>query len=335
MNPNHVAAYNLLSEVLRELGEAEAMIEAQRRAVELDPLSVYMKSRLASRLIYAGREDEAEVVLGEILAEEPNNDFAREEIANLRVRQGRLADALEEYRFVHFARPGDPFSAAQIALHAAHLEDAPLAEAWIAAARARGPENRWELDAREALASWQGDVAGLDQIGEVRGGHWTPHWRGVAAARGEAWPEARAHLLESLRMLGYDAAQGASMSHVPGLTWLAAVEKRQGLESWREYARAARTVMERGRSQGLTNVGAQLILEHHLARLAGLEGDREAALAHLRSALETGFAAHWFLDRDPMFAAWRGDPEFSAIVNQLRRHAAAERARLVGRDIMP
>jgi TolB-like protein/Tfp pilus assembly protein PilF len=335
LNPNHVAAYNLLGDVLRDMGEAEGMIEAQRRAVELDPLSLFMKSRLAGGLASAGREDEAEVVLRDILAEEPNNDFAREELGNLRVRQGRLADALEEYRFVHFARPGDPYSAAQAAILSACLEDAPLAEAWIAAARARGPENRWELDAREVLAWWQGDLARLDQIGEARGVHWTPYWRGVAAARREAWQEARAQLLESLRMLGYDAAQGATISHAPGLTWLAAVEKGQGLESWREHARAARAVLERGRSQGLTVVGAHVILEHGLARLAGLEGDREAALAHLRSAVETGFAAHWFLDRDPMFAPWREDPEFRAIVRQLRRHAAAERAALVGRDIMP
>jgi TolB-like protein/Tfp pilus assembly protein PilF len=335
LNPNHVSAYNLLGDVLRDLGEAEGMIKAQRRAVELDPLSLFMKSRLAGRLASAGREDEAEVVLREILAEEPNNDFAHEEVGNLRARQGRLADALEEYRFVHFARPGDPYSAAQAAILAAYLEDATLAEAWIAAARARGPENRWELDAREVLASWQGDLAGLDQIGEARGVHWTPYWRGVAAARREAWPEARAQLLESLRMLGYDAAQGATISHVPGLTWLAAVEKGHGLESWREHARAARAVVGRGRSQGLTVVGAHEILEHYLARLAGLEGDREAALAHLRAAVETGFAAHWFLDRDPMFAPWREDPEFNAIVHRLRRHAAAERAKLAGREVMP
>jgi TolB-like protein/Tfp pilus assembly protein PilF/preprotein translocase subunit Sec61beta len=335
LNPNHVWAYNLLGGVLRDLGEADAMIEAQRKAVELDPLSLFMKSRLAGGLASAGREDEAEAVLREILAEEPNNDFAHEELANLRARQGRLADALEEYRFVHFARPGDPYSAARAAILAAHMEDATLAEAWIAAARARGAENRWELDAREVLASWQGDLARLDRIGEARGAHWTPYWRGVAAARREAWPEARAQLLESLRMQGYDAARGATITHVPSLTWLAVVEKGQGLESWREHARAARAVLGRGRSHGLTVVGVHQILEHGLARLAGLEGDREATLAHLRSAVEAGFAEHWFLERDPMFAPWREDPEFRAIVQQLRRHAAAERARLVGRDVMP
>jgi hypothetical protein len=58
-------------------------------------------------------------------------------------------------------------------------------------------------------------------------------------------------------------------------------------------------------------------------------------LAHLRSAVETGFAAHWFLERDPMFAHWREDPELNAIVHQLRQHAAAEWAKLAGREVMP
>jgi TolB-like protein/Tfp pilus assembly protein PilF len=334
LNPSYVPAYDLYGDVLRDLGEVDRMIEVHRKAVELDPLSVFMKTRLASKLMVVSRAGEAEALLGDLLADSPNNDFAREELANLHGFRGRFADALTEYRFVHFARPGDAFSAAQIAVLAAYLEDDTLAEAWIAAARARGEANRWELHARETVAEWRGDLAALERVAESRGGHWLASWRGREAARRGDWTEAREHLVQSLRLLGYDPARGATMSHVSPLTWLAAVEQRLELPTWPDRARAARQVLERARSLGNTH-NATVHLERALARLAAIEGNRAATLAHLRAAATTGYFEHWLLDRDPLLAAWSDDPEFRAIVRAMREHAAAERRRLDGREVMP
>ncbi len=59
------------------LGDHESAIADLRQAVELDPLSLANRSGLAEVLIYAGRTDEAHVVLNELLEFDPDYDRAR------------------------------------------------------------------------------------------------------------------------------------------------------------------------------------------------------------------------------------------------------------------
>ena len=111
-------------------------------------MSSFLKSRLLALLGNIGRIDEAERLLDEIFALNPDDTYGHEELGNLRYIQGRLADAVKAYKFVHENRSGDPYAAANLAaIYALMMEDAE-ARAWIDAARARGAGNRWELEAR-------------------------------------------------------------------------------------------------------------------------------------------------------------------------------------------
>jgi hypothetical protein len=76
-------------------------------------------------------------------------------------------------------------------------------------------------------------------------------------------------------------------------------------------------------------------LPYLLARLEAIEGNRESSLSALRTAWQGSFIDHRFLDRDPVFAAWRNDPEFRGLVAEMREHMAAEREKLVGQEVMP
>ncbi len=336
INPNYVAAYNLYGDVLRDLGELDRMIEVHRAAVELDPLSVFMKTRLASKLLILRAHDETSAILSQVLAESPGNDYALEELGNLARDQGRLADAIRQFRRVHFARPGDPFSAAQIARLGANLDDRPFAEAWIAAARARGENNRWELYARQELAVWSADWPGLDEIGRLRGGPAGAEIRGVAASHLGAYPEARRHLLEALQLGGYDPAQGVRTSHVSSLLRLAWVEQQMEMPDWGQRVDSVLPVLQvlRDRGTGSNQVGVEFPA-YDLARVAALRGDRDGALNYLLELEDFNFAAHWFLEREPVFAPWREDPEFVALVSRIKEHVAAERAKLAGQEILP
>ncbi|NGX15847.1 tetratricopeptide repeat protein [Wenzhouxiangella sp. XN24] len=336
ISPNYVTAYNLYGDVLRDLGQFERMIEVHRAAVEVDPLSIFMKTRLASKLLILREYDEASAIISEVLAESPGNDYALEELGNLARDQGRLADAIREFRKVHFARPGDPYSAAQIARLAANLDDQPLAEAWIEAARARGENNRWELYARQDLAAWSADWTGLDEIGRLRGGPDGARIRGVAASHLGAYPEARRHLLEALQLGGYDRTRGARVSHVSVLLHLAWVEQRMEMPDWAQRVDDALPVLEAMHSQGTAS--AQLGVEYPaygLAQVAALRNDRAAALQYLLELEDFDFARHWFLERELMFAPWRDDPEFRAVVSRIEQHTAAERAKLAGMEVLP
>jgi TolB-like protein/Tfp pilus assembly protein PilF len=336
INPNYVTAYNLYGDTLRDLGEMERMIEVQRAAVDLDPLSVFMKSRLASKLIILSRLDEAAAILEEILSEHPGNDFAHEELGNLARDQGRLADAIREFRIVHFARPGDPFAAAQIARVGANLNDQALADAWITAARSAGVDNRWELYARQLLADWQGDWAALDEVGRLRGGPSGAYMRGVAAARLGDWPAARLHLLESLQLEGYRAVHFVRMGHAAALVELAWVEQQMGMPDWADRLSDARRVLEPVYAMGMVNgLSDAAGPPYELARVAAIQADRDLALEFLRVPMNGALISGWFLDRDPVFAAWRDDPEFRALVSDIEARVAAERAKLAGMEVIP
>jgi TolB-like protein/Tfp pilus assembly protein PilF len=336
ISPNYVTAYNLYGDVLRDLGQLDRMIEVHRAAVELDPLSVFMKTRLASKLSILRQHDEAAAILSQVLAESPGNDYAHEELGGLARSKGRFANAVQEFRRVHFARLGDPFSAAQIAILGAVLDDRDLAEAWIAAARARGEDNRWELVAREELADWSADWTELDEIGRLRGGPAGAMRRGVAAAQLEAWPEARRYLHEALQLDGYAPAQGARASHAETLLHLAWVEQRMEMPDWEQRLDEALPPLQALRDQGAGSEPTGFLYPAYgLARLAALRNDRAGALGYLLELEGGGFGRHWFLERDPVFAAWRDDTEFQAFVHRLKQHAAAERAKLAGMEVLP
>jgi hypothetical protein len=190
------------------------------------------------------------------------------------------------------------------------------------------------LFAREQIALWQQDWPALERVGDLLGGHDGANLRGIAAAGEGDLPEARRHLLEALRMSGYDPLQPTLLQHVRKLTDLARVERALDLPEWRNRLEAARPVLERLVRRG----GLESNTEGHetrLARIAAIEGDREAALAHLRAAVDTGFRAAWVIDRDPAFSAWHEDPDFVALATEIRRLNDIDRARIAAMNLQP
>ena len=331
--PSYVPAYNLYADVLRSMGESRRMLDIQQRAAELDPLSVYMKSRVANKLMHLGKLDEAGRVIEAMLAAAPNNDFALEEAANLATYQGRFAQAVELNQRVHAARPGDAFSASRIATLASWMQDRPLAERALLAARARGAGNSWELNALAELAEWQHEPAQLDVLARQDGwaGAW---WLARRLMLQGDLPQARNHLLEALRLRGYDSGRAPLATQVSTLIELARVERELGLSSWQATLQAADTSLKAVASQDAVRLNVYEFLAYEQARVHALRGEREQALAQLRRAIAQGYVRHWFLANDPVFAKWRTDPEFTALVAGMNARASAEKAKLVGKVIV-
>lgn len=335
LNANYVAAYNLYSDVLFDIGHLDRMLEVARRAAELDPLSPFLQARYANRMMNLGRLTEARAHLDHSLRQFPGNDYLIEALADLAVTEARLAEALAHYRTVHFSRPGDPYSAGRIAQLAVRLGEPELARAWIAAARERGPENRWELIARSDLALGAYDWPELGRIGDLRGGTYGAEARGIAAARQGELPSARQHLLEALRLSGYDPAGPALRTHTPVLIELARVEGDFGLDGWRDRIRAARSTVEELLAGGSMTPNQNQLPEHvQLARIEALDGNRPAALEYLRTAVTTGYREPW-LARDPFFAEWHDEPEFQALIADIEARLAVERERIATMERLP
>ena len=332
-NPSYVPAYNLYADMLRDRGDTRRMLEMQQRAAELDPLSIYMKSRVANKLLSMGRFDEAGRAIDLMLATAPNNDFALEEAANLAAYRGQFAKAVETYQRVHSSRPGDAFSAAQIAVVAAWMQNRPLADRALKAARARGAGNSWELRAVAELADWQREPAQLDTLARQDGplGAW---WRARRATVQSDLPQARIHLLEALRLNGYDAGKPALVIHIPALIELARVEHELQQTTWQATLEAAEAGLKAVSAQEAIRINSLEYIAYEQARVHALRGEREQALTLIRRAVAQGFARHWFLANDPVFAQWKTDPEFIAQVESMNAHAASEKAKLDGKEII-
>ncbi len=328
-NPTFIEAYTLYADTLADLGEMNESLQVRRTSVERDPLSSFLKSRLASSLSSRGRLQEAEDLIQQILAENPEDTYGYEELANLRFIQGRLADSIKAYRFVHEHRPGDPYSAANIAAVYALMEDYEEAERWVDAARARGTNNRWELEARKSLAEWRGDWDAMFRAGQLNMSKDGASWQGQASLGQGDWEAARASFQRTLSNLDYRPGDELTGSVVMPLTGLALAENRLGLESWAAHADAVRAFIE-GRLEKTMLLGSwpNINIEFMLARLDALAGNAPGAVQRVRNAYEQNFLQHSFIEFDPFFERLRDNKELKAIAGQMRERALAEREAL-------
>ena len=63
---------------------------------------------------------------------------------------------------------------------------------------------------------------------------------------------------------------------------------------------------------------------YNLGCVAALRGDREQALDWLRKAVDSGFTAADWMTKDPDLASLHGDPEFEAIVAEVKKRIGEE-----------
>ena len=328
-NPAHTEAYTLYADALADLGDHERALEVRREAVERDPLSTFLKSRLLALLVNIGRIDEAEALLDEIFALNPDDTYGYEELGNLRFSQGRLAESVEAYKFLHVNRPGDPYAAANLAACYALMMDADEAKTWVEAARARGAGNRWELEARYSVAMWRGDWDGVFRVGQLHLAKEGTTWQGIASLGKEDWEAARASFKRALSRLNYRQGSRPTGLALEPLVGLALAEKRLGIDTWSENAAVARRYAEAVLEYSVT-LGSwpNLNLTFLLAQIAAVEGDVDLVVEHMQKALDQNILQHTFIEHDPFFAELRDEPRLRAIADQMRQRALAERAKL-------
>ena len=327
LNPNLAVAYDLYGDTLDSLGERELLLEMRRYAVELDPLSPFRRARLSGTLTSTGHLDEGKAVIDSILADDPDDAYGHEELGNYYLLKGQLANAVREYYFVHKARPGDAFSASWLAQIGLVMEDSGMAQAWIAEARARGADNRWELGARSELYVAQSDWKALQDAAALWGGSDGATVRGWALINQDKTAEARQSFLNALQIFGYEPGGRIINDYVYTLIGLLWTEQQLGLDDVApRIAEVEAFVAKLSEVKNLNSGNGNF--QFRLALLSAIRGDREQLLGHLNKAVASAYVRFWSLQREKIFAPWRDDPEFIAIVEQLRAHGARERDKL-------
>jgi hypothetical protein len=190
------------------------------------------------------------------------------------------------------------------------------------------------LLARTWLGLAHGDWEDLDAVAALHAGYRGAQLRGAVAARRGQWPEARRHLLEAVELAKAKSGDlDLRLATVP-LIELAWVERELGSDGWQERLTPVQATLEKYQAFGIGDLNLYDAADYNRARLEAVLGRRDAALSALRDGSPSRVSPE-FLQHDPVFAAWRGDPDFLAFVTDKRAHAAAERAKLEGAALLP
>jgi len=156
INPSHVEIYTHFADVL-PWDQYEESIKQRKKAVELDPLSTFYRGRLINAQIFSNKILDAKESLDELFAIDPNDAHGLERLSSLFLLEGKIAESIRTRIRVHNMRPGDAYSAAQIAIDYQLLGDNERSTSWLAKSRERGVNNRWELAARVRISSIRAD----------------------------------------------------------------------------------------------------------------------------------------------------------------------------------
>jgi TolB-like protein/DNA-binding winged helix-turn-helix (wHTH) protein/Flp pilus assembly protein TadD len=108
LNPSYATAHLRYAELLSNLGRHDEALAEIRRARELDPLSLLMRSSVGRFLYYARRYDEAIPELKKTLELDPSRVYARLYLALCYEGKGSYAEALNEFEQFSAAFGGVP-----------------------------------------------------------------------------------------------------------------------------------------------------------------------------------------------------------------------------------
>jgi tetratricopeptide (TPR) repeat protein len=98
LDPNYATAHQWKTTPLTAMGEFDRAIVESKKAIALDPLSLIANSDLAFNYINAHRFDEAAAQCRKTLEIDPNFHVVRGYLGIALQFQGRLAEALPEFR---------------------------------------------------------------------------------------------------------------------------------------------------------------------------------------------------------------------------------------------
>lgn len=316
--PSNADVLTSYGELLNQMGRFPAALELLQRAALSDPLSLTTRFQLSAALQGLGRLGEAREELQAMIAAHPDLVGIRLELGELLMRQGRFDEALPLVRSDHAARvsPRASFALANIYLNLglddavrqtlADMDYAPLTE----------PLRRVALlnmlgEDEAALALAKAEFATThDRL-------WRSQIIASALLVGDL-ETAREHLLE---------LEPLALAPAPDLQRVPAEAALQ----------AAHLLMREGNTADATDL-LERMLEAHAPPTAGYDppehkvlraqalaqlGRDDAAIAELRAAKMQGFRMLWDfdyfhrLDRHPMFAGLRDNPEFRALIGEI------------------
>jgi len=333
LNPNYATAYHWYSSLLDELGKVKEASAQIQKALSLDPLSIIINSNVAGYHAQFGRFEEAMAIFDKMIEIDPTANHGYWGKANLYWSvYGRLDEVALWYRKAMSLDPNNPMTNAFLGGLYLILGDDKRAECWLNQAIELGPEGvfpnyhmsylhayRNEDDqalpyARQVLKSFptHRDALVLLRDHDLRMGN-------VVKARSH-YEKAHPELLTEEEQV------------INNANYLAAIDLAYILQLTGEQERA-NLLLDRSlafiHSSGIHRLsfGGYWIAD---VLIYALKGESQRALTTLRQAIDAGWRFLWwyYLEHDPNLESIRNEPEFKAMVAEIKIDMAEQLARV-------
>ncbi len=330
LNPNSVDANILYGDLLGwKLARYEEALALSRKAVELDPLSIDAVAGLGQALQWLGRFDESLSWYERALEIDPG--FAQGYAliaAHHWFVTGRLDEAVVWWA-KHLAHdPGSVFS--PFGSLFLELGDADRAESFSRASVERDPGHFWVNAAAHNLALYRGDEAAALDHARKAFAVWPVEFTVPMLLRDDLVRAGRYVEARALFEEWFPELLSEREPTVDARNYLAAIDLALILSSTGEGERAHllldRSLQQIQRRPRLGRRGYWIAD----VQLYALQGEKRKALSALRRAIDEGWRAQWWylLHHKPDLEPLHGDPEYQAMVEEIRADMAAQLERV-------
>lgn len=332
LNPNNANAHLWYGELLVGEGRVEEGLAHQGMAFELDPLSPVVNLNFGMSLRGLGRFDEAMSLFETAVQSDPDFPGAYERIGELnRYVYGRFDEAVVWQRKGVALDPDEPMGSLFLGFIYLDLGDADEAERWFTRMRKIVPSGFFLADAvLEPLHIFRGEEAAALDVArktlefEPGAPYSLAHIRTHELEAGR-YAEARALYEQAYPDLLNDAEP-----IIHGGNYEAAVDLALVLIKTGEQERAD-ALLERSLAHmrteprlGVAGYGIRDVLAYTL------QGNKKKALDALRQAIDLGWRTSWwfYLEHDANLESIRDEPEFQAMVEEIKADMAAQLERV-------
>jgi TolB-like protein/Tfp pilus assembly protein PilF len=333
LNPSHAAALALFAWTLRGMGRVDEALARAQRGVELDPLSASANLTVAQMLGGEGRFSEAEARVRRAIEIDPSMPSAYLQLKTLQAyAQNNFVAAVRLAESLMAQFPSDPATQLELVDLYLHLGDLSRAAKLLESAEARWPNDFYSKWCAMRIPLLEGDFAAAQRLA-TKALDESPRDYAVlsllvsAACRAgdcrpalDRWSKFLPEVVGP-GPLRIDAANAWSATTVAALLVDAGEPDRA-----RMTLDAAEPYMLRKTRLGYLGYGIEDVYVH------ALRGRRKEALLALREAEMAGWRFNWRESLlHPALDSIRDDPEFKAIVADIERDMARQRAELAKR----
>lgn len=332
LSPSHIRALDNYSAVLLAQGRFRENLEQTRKLAELDPQNPNNQATYEYIKAYFGENGQIEQVFGRLRQSHFNDPRFYDASASYYQRVHEYDHMIKDMLRTRVLRPSDAWAPGWISTALFSLGAADEGEQWLEQTREVNPDSRYLLMAgyERLLAKKQyRELSAFTRAAWMREAT-EGNYLGLGAALLLDGKPAETYdvLKESLARYPFDPATGNVSFSTAGALWLILAARAVG-----DDALAGDLLAKVGIQIGNAIEQRYYVLAAQQSRAAyyALAGERIRALYTLQQAADNGFAVPHALET-PFFDDLKNNPDFQAILKQVRANQAAMKDKVLALD---